>query len=369
MRKAGLTATKLPVFNNARISSVAVLSRHVAINKYERPTSLILYNKHAYTSHSRTVVRSMARSSRPTPKNDDENENRGVTTTSNRTGMIASAALFGSMLIGKTKYLFVALKLTKAMPLVSMVITSLTYSLFFGWQYAVGMVGLIFFHECGHALVMKQYNVPFSPMVFVPFMGAVIAMKEEPRNAYEEAMIAFGGPVLGSAAALGAGLSGAAMDSQLLLALADFGYMINLFNLLPIGSMDGGRITNAVSPYFGVAGLAAGGFMIYNSLIVNPIFYLIMVGGTYTTGMRVFNMEEKENKDYYKIPRAQQGVILAGYAGLICALILAMRENNTHRKTPRQLQAEKDGVLHVEEDPWSVGEQKDGVYDDFFKDK
>lgn len=291
-----------------------------------------------------------------------------VSTGSGRMGMFASAGMAVSLLAGKSKYVFAALKLTKAMPLASMVLTSLTYSLFFGWQYSVGMVGLIFFHECGHAIVMHRYGVPFSPMVFVPFMGAVIAMKEEPRNAHDEAMIAFGGPVAGSVAALGCGLAAVATDSQLLYALADFGFMVNLFNLLPIGSLDGGRITNAVSPYFGVAGLAAGGAMIYADIIHNPIFYLIMLGGTYTTGMRVFGYEEKENKDYYKIPRSEQTSILAGYVGLVMALLYAMKENNKKRKTPKQLQAEKENPYdEVFLDPWDEGTNPDGVYDDFFK--
>jgi hypothetical protein len=94
-----------------------------------------------------------------------------------RGGMIASAGLGASFLFGKTKFLLGALKITKAGPLLSMLVTSATYSLFFGWPYAVGMVGLIFVHECGHLLVMRHYGVPFSPMVFVPFLGAVIAMK------------------------------------------------------------------------------------------------------------------------------------------------------------------------------------------------
>lgn len=106
----------------------------------------------------------------------------------------ASGGIF--LLFGKTKYLFAALKITKAAPLVSMVLTSFAYSLFFGWPYAIGMVGLIFFHECGHAIVMKKYGLPFSPMIFIPFMGAYISMKDQPRNANEEAHIAFGGPVL-----------------------------------------------------------------------------------------------------------------------------------------------------------------------------
>jgi Zn-dependent protease len=246
-----------------------------------------------------------------------------------------------------------------------MVLTSFAYSFFFGWPYAVGMVGLIFFHECGHALVMKKYGVPFSPMVFIPFMGAVIAMKEEPRNAYEEAMIAFGGPVLGSAAALGAGTVGAVTDSQLLYALADFGYMVNLFNLLPLGSMDGGRITNAVSPYFGLVGVAGGGAMIYASAVHNPLFYLILLGGTYSTAARIFGWEERA-KDYYRISGAKQGGIFLGYIGLATLLLVAMNENNKKRKTPKQLEREQV----YGEDPWAVGRgnnQGDGVYDDYFK--
>jgi len=279
---------------------------------------------------------------------------------SNKLGTLASAGMALSVLAGKTKYLFVALKLTKAMPLVSMMLSSAAYSIFYGWPFAIGMVGLIFTHEMGHAIVMHRYGVPFSPMVFVPFMGAVIAMKEDPRSAYEEAMIAFGGPALGSAAALGCSLAAGATDSQLLYGLADFGYMINLFNLLPIGLLDGGRITNAVSPYFGVVGLAAGGALIYTSAVSNPIFYLIMMGGAYTTGSRLFGFEDKEDSRYYKIPRHQQAIVLGGYASLIVALLLAMRENDKDRKTQQQLKAEKLNLPYIEI------ANNDGKYDDFF---
>ena len=53
-----------------------------------------------------------------------------------------------------------------------------------------------------------------------------------------------------------------AMDSQLLIALADFGYMINLFNMLPIGTLDGGRIGNAIHPGVGIVGLLGGAGLI-----------------------------------------------------------------------------------------------------------
>jgi Zn-dependent protease len=183
-----------------------------------------------------------------------------------RMGMLATAGLGASFLFGKMKFVLIALKLTKAAPLASMVITSFAYSLFFGWPYAVGMVSLIFFHECGHAIVMKYYNVPFSPMVFIPFMGAVIAMKERPKNSYEEAVIAFGGPVVGSLAALGVSTGGVLTDSQLLYALADWGFMINLFNLMPIGSLDGGRIGSAIHPAMNSIGLVGGYVYVYGCM-------------------------------------------------------------------------------------------------------
>eukprot|EP01034_Spumella_vulgaris_P026273 gene26273-32828_t len=216
---------------------------------------------------------------------------------------------------------------------------------------------------------MHRYGVPFSPMVFIPFMGAVIAMKEEPRNAYEEAMIAFGGPVAGSVAALGVGALGGVYDSQLLYALADFGLMINLFNLLPIGSLDGGRIGNAVSPWIGVAGLGAGGLMIFNGLVHNPIFYLIMLGGTYSSASRLMGWEEKPNKDYYNIGMKDQSVIFGAYAALIASLVYAMQANNKNRKTPNQIKAEQQG--YPSHDPYSTewnhnGEARSGVYDDYF---
>lgn len=283
-----------------------------------------------------------------------------------RRGALATIGLGASLLLGKTKYLLAALKITKAAPLISMLLTSATYSLFFGWPYACGMVGMIFVHECGHAIAMHHYKVPFSPMVFIPFMGAVIAMKESPVNAHQEAVIALGGPLLGTAGAVAVSVAGTAMDSQLLLALADFGLIVNLFNLLPIGSLDGGRITNAISPYFGVVGLAIGGDMIYEGMISNPLFYLVMAGGVYSTGKRIFFRGEDDPPHYYNISGKQQASIFAAYVALIAAALYAVRENNRKRKTPKQLQAEKDNPWYS--DLMDHGTSEGGVYDDFFAD-
>lgn len=261
----------------------------------------------------------------------------------NRLAQGVGAIGAASVLFGKTKYVLAALKFTKLASLGSMVLTIGTYSMFFGLPYAIGMVGLVTVHEAGHALMMLRLGVPFSPMVMIPFVGAMIAMQRQPRDAWEDALVAFGGPALGS---LGAGVVAVAAhstESQLLYALADFGFMINLFNLLPIGSMDGGRIVGALSPYAGVAGLGLGGWMAYQGLIHNPIFYLILLSGGYETFMRFYD-PTRLPPGFYRITPAQRGAVTVGYFGLVAALIAAMGANQRYRKSPEQLMRERQEV-------------------------
>jgi Zn-dependent protease len=268
-------------------------------------------------------------------------------------GAGAAAAVSGLTILSKSKGIFAALKLTKFSTLASMLLTVGTYTTFYGFPYAAGMVGLILTHESGHALAMKQLKIPYSPMVFVPFMGAAVAMKESPKNSYDEALIAIAGPVMGTAGSLAVWGAGFACDSQLCYALADFGFMINLFNLMPIGMMDGGRIGNALSPYAGVAGVGIAGSMIALGQVSNPIFYLITMGGAYQTGMRFWNdykgiVDKSLPRNYYLISNQQKMQIGAGYFGLIGLLFTTMAVNENYKKSPERLafeQKAQSGIL------------------------
>ena len=262
-------------------------------------------------------------------------------------GALGALGTGAVVLFGKGKYLLGALKLTKLSSLGSMFLTIGTYSMFFGLPYAAGMVGLILVHEVGHALVMYQRGIPFSPMVFVPFMGAGIAMRKQPRDAWEDAMVAFGGPVLGSLGAAGVALAAHATDSQLLFALSEFGFMVNMFNLLPLGSMDGGRIAGALSPYANLAGVGIGVGLAATGTIYNPVFYLILLAGGYETFQRFYNPGAIP-PNYYKITPYQRAAIGVGYAGLIVSLALAMDINGRYKKPPEQLMRERDGELTFE---------------------
>ena len=242
-------------------------------------------------------------------------------------GTVASIGAGATFLFGKAKYLLVAAKLTKVTPLLSMILTSGTYALFFGPQFGVGMVGLIFIHELGHVLPMRYYKMDFSPMVFIPFVGASIQMNQHPKSAWEEAIIAFGGPMLGGVAAGGVATYASIYDSQFGYALADFGYMINLFNMLPIGSMDGGRIASSISPYFSGAGLVAGGYIAATGMIMNPIFYLILLMGGYEAVARFMGWNSMP-PNYYRLTYARQAALAGGYVAVIAALFLGIDINS-----------------------------------------
>jgi Zn-dependent protease len=287
----------------------------------------------------------------PPPRRDDDDEDSSPTERDRaaadearrqKWGPLSGLVFLGSVALTKTKWVLGAAKLTKMSSLVSMLASSAAYGFFFGPAFGVGMVGLIAVHEAGHALVLRHYGIPFGAAVFIPFMGAAIEMKGQPDNVEQEAMVAFGGPALGSAGALAVGLAGHATGSQLLISLCDFGLMINLFNMLPIGSMDGGRIAGAISPYLQLAGLGAGGLAIYHGLIHNPIFYLIMMAGGYSTWQR-FRNTDGVPPSYYRIGPQKRAAIAGGYVGLIALLFMAMAWNRRRLKSVARLKAEAAG--------------------------
>jgi Zn-dependent protease len=115
------------------------------------------------------------------------------------------------------------------------------YALIWGWKFAVGIVFLILVHEMGHYLEARRQGLHPALPVFIPFLGAYVAIKEE-RNPWQHAKIALAGPILGGIGAAAIWLYGEADGSRLLQALGYTGFLLNLFNLLPVGFLDGGHI-------------------------------------------------------------------------------------------------------------------------------
>lgn len=137
----------------------------------------------------------------------------------------------------------------------TMLISMVVYSWVYGWRYAVGFVGLIFVHEMGHYVAARQRGLAVGAPTFIPFVGAWIALKDMPHDVETEAYIGFAGPLAGTAGAMICYYFARNNDSSLLLALAYSGCMLNLFNLIPMSPLDGGRITAIISPKVWLAGV------------------------------------------------------------------------------------------------------------------
>ena len=231
-----------------------------------------------------------------------------------------------------------ALKVAKVGPLLSMGASMAAYGWLFGWKFGVGMVSLIFVHELGHGLMMRRLGVPAGPMTFIPFFGAVIEMKGRPVNSYHDALIAIAGPVLGTAATLPILAYGITTASQFALALSHWGCMVNLFNLLPIGMLDGGRIAGSLSKWTLPAGIGLSGAAIY-AFPHNPIMYLTALSACASTYSRFYGSESGQS-DFYKMSSERQLVIGGGYVGLIAVLAAAMQWNDQVRKSPEEIRNE-----------------------------
>lgn len=119
------------------------------------------------------------------------------------------------------------------------------YALIFGWRFAVGFVLLILVHELGHYVEARRQGLSPSLPVFVPFLGAYVALKGQPFDPWRNALVSIAGPIAGGLAALACLLYGGATGSDLMLALAYAGFFLNLINLVPLGFLDGGHILRA----------------------------------------------------------------------------------------------------------------------------
>jgi Zn-dependent protease len=235
------------------------------------------------------------------------------------------------LLLGGLKYLKFSHILTTSG---SMFVSVWFYSLAFGWEFAFGFVLLIFVHEMGHVFVAWRQGLPISAPIFIPFMGALILMKAESKSAWNQAVMAIGGPVAGSLGALACWWDYSTTQNELYLGLAYVGFMINLFNLIPVFPLDGGWITGAVSPYLWLVGIIGLVFGFATGHIRNPMIFVLLI-------MSLPRLWEGIRTGVGHGPGVKpatfnQKVIMAiAYVGLAGALLWAM--NATHKEwTPER---------------------------------
>jgi Zn-dependent protease len=209
----------------------------------------------------------------------------------------------------------------------SMLVSIAAYAWLWGLPFAIGFVLLIFVHELGHVIELRRQGVPASAPLFIPFLGAVIGMKQLPDDAWKEARVALAGPILGSVGAAVCWVAGEALDSELLVGLAFVGFFLNLFNLIPIVPLDGGRAAAALHPVFWFLGLV----LIVGLVVLypNPLLVLIVILGALDLWQRW--RARGDAGDYYRLPTWQRVTVGVVYLGLAAVLGLAMSETYVER--------------------------------------
>ncbi len=178
------------------------------------------------------------------------------------------AAIFGILKIG---WLFKASW--------SMFLSLGIYAMAFGWQWALVVIGLIFIHEMGHWLFMKVAGLDPKAPVFIPLMGAYVAMSKLPDSPVLHAWVAFAGPLVGGLAAGALYALGMKTDSNFLISAASWGFIINLLQLVPVRPFDGGFISECLSRWLAIPGiiiLALVAWQWHSPLLIVIIFVSVM---------------------------------------------------------------------------------------------
>jgi Zn-dependent protease len=245
-------------------------------------------------------------------------------------GGLAAVGLVLAKLGAKAKLLLVALpKLKLFSTSASMLVSIVAYQLIFGWLFAVGFVLLLLLHELGHVFQLRREGINASAPMFIPFLGAVISAKSLGDDAAAEARVGLAGPILGSLATLIPLGIWLATGSDFWRALAFIGFFLNLFNLVPILPLDGGRAMAALSPWVWLVGLGALVAMVF--VFPSPILLLILVLGGLESWRRWKARNTPEGRAYHRIPTRTRVLVAVTYLLLIAALAVGVSATHLPR--------------------------------------
>ena len=184
--------------------------------------------------------------------------------------MIAAVVAF-------VKYGFLALKGLGSFLTLLVAIGSMT--LLFGWQFGVGIVALIGLHETGHMIAARRLGHETGWPIFLGPFGAVVGIKGLMATKRDEALIAIAGPIVGIILAWGIYVFATLThwNEAFLIGLSYIGFLLTLFNLIPLSPLDGGRVAGSVSKRANVAGIVILGAFILGEYLLNHFVSVVAV--------------------------------------------------------------------------------------------
>src|ERR1700680_812396 len=195
----------------------------------------------------------------------------------NRTGFLGGlAALLLAIWSKFGLILAVILKVPALATLGTALLSVAAYTLWGGPWFAVGLVLMIFVHEMGHVLEIRRQGMHATAPIFIPFVGAAIFQRSHAQSPLRQAQIGIAGPIAGTIGATVAFVLYNSTHWDVFLMWAYFGFLLNLFNLIPFGMLDGGWILAPVSKWIQVAGLAVLAGLFFANL-VSPIVIIVVI--------------------------------------------------------------------------------------------
>ena len=186
--------------------------------------------------------------------------------TAERNGLLGGLITLALAAAAYGKYVLAfVLKFGAVKTLLTLALSFGVYAWLRGPWFAAGLVIMILIHEMGHVVEIRRQGMQASAPLFIPLFGAAIFQRQHPTDALRQAQIGIAGPLAGTVGATVAFALYGTTHWSFLLLWASLGFFINLFNLIPIGMLDGGWIMAVVSKWFQVIGLG---------VLLAAVFYL-----------------------------------------------------------------------------------------------
>jgi Zn-dependent protease len=248
-----------------------------------------------------------------------------------RQRLAAAGAALAALLAKFKAVLFALPKLKLLATSGTMLVSIAAYASIWGFSFALGFVLLLLVHEMGHVIALRREGIKASAPMFIPFLGALITSKSLGDNAAAEARVGLAGPILGSIGAAVCLVIWHFTGHSYWRALAFTGFFLNLFNLLPVVPLDGGRAMAAMTPWLWFAGFA--GIVAFAIAFPNPVMLIIVLFAALETVRRwkLRRSASPEQQSYYRVSPRDRLFIGLLYLGLVAALAVGMHATHLTR--------------------------------------
>ncbi|MBF5042362.1 site-2 protease family protein [Aggregicoccus sp. 17bor-14] len=173
--------------------------------------------------------------------------------------------LKGLLLLALTKGKLLLLGVAKLKSLATLLVFFGVYWRLWGWRYAAGFLFCLYLHELGHVWALRRRGLAADAPVFIPFVGAFVRLRQAPASPEEDAEIGLAGPLWGLGATVLTFAAAKLTGSRLLDAVAHSSAVLNLFNLIPVWTLDGARGFRAMTRAQRLCAVAVLGLAFYAS--------------------------------------------------------------------------------------------------------